>query len=87
MDAGGKDGTIRNILRGVNPQGVRVHSFKVPSKEEMAHDYLWRIHKVVPAKGMIGVFNRSQGSLGYTTSELNLSGDLATNKSINSKNC
>lgn len=60
MDAGGKDGTIRNVLRGVNPQGVRVHSFKVPSKEEMAHDYLWRIHKVVPAKGMIGIFNRSQ---------------------------
>ncbi len=59
MDAGGKDGTIRNVFRGVNPQGVRVHSFKVPSKEELAHDYLWRIHKVVPAKGMIGVFNRS----------------------------
>ncbi len=59
MDAGGKDGTIRNVFRGVNPQGVRVHSFKVPSKEELAHDFLWRIHKVVPAKGMIGVFNRS----------------------------
>ncbi|VAW40004.1 UDP-galactose-lipid carrier transferase [hydrothermal vent metagenome] len=59
MDAGGKDGTIRNILKGVNPQGVRVHSFKVPSKIELAHDFLWRIHKVVPVKGMIGVFNRS----------------------------
>lgn len=59
MDAGGKDGTIRNVLRGVNPQGVRVHSFKVPSKEELAHDFLWRIHRVVPAQGMIGVFNRS----------------------------
>lgn len=59
MDAGGKDGTIRRILQGVNPQGVRVHSFKVPSKEELAHDFLWRIHKVVPGKGMIGVFNRS----------------------------
>lgn len=59
MDAGGKDGTIRNIFKGVNPQGVRVHSFKVPSKKELAHDFLWRIHKVVPAKGMIGVFNRS----------------------------
>ena len=59
MDAGGKDGTIRRVFRGVNPQGVRVHSFKVPSKEELAHDYLWRVHKVVPAKGMIGVFNRS----------------------------
>lgn len=59
MDAGGKDGAIRNVLQGVNPQGVRVHSFKVPSKEELAHDFLWRIHKVVPATGMIGVFNRS----------------------------
>ena len=59
MDAGGKDGTIRNILKGVNPQGVRVESFKVPSKDELAHDFLWRIHKVVPAKGMMSVFNRS----------------------------
>ncbi|MCA9971172.1 MAG: polyphosphate kinase 2 family protein [Anaerolineales bacterium] len=59
MDAGGKDGTIRNVFRGVNPQGVRVHSFKVPSKVELAHDFLWRIHQVVPAQGMIGVFNRS----------------------------
>ncbi len=59
MDAGGKDGTIRRVFRGVNPQGVRVHSFKVPSKIELAHDFLWRIHQVVPAKGMIGVFNRS----------------------------
>ena len=59
MDAGGKDGTIRNITKGVNPQGVRVISFKVPSKEEMAHDFLWRIHKAVPAEGVIGIFNRS----------------------------
>lgn len=59
MDAGGKDGTIRNVFRGVNPQGVRVTSFKVPSKIEMAHDFLWRIHNAAPAKGMIGVFNRS----------------------------
>ncbi len=60
MDAGGKDGTIRRVFEGVNPQGVRVTSFKVPSKEELAHDFLWRIHKAVPGKGMIGVFNRSQ---------------------------
>ena len=59
MDAGGKDGTIRRIFRGVNPQGVRVSSFKVPSKLELAHDFLWRVHKVVPQRGMIGVFNRS----------------------------
>lgn len=59
MDAGGKDGTIRKVFTGVNPQGVRVHSFKAPTKEELAHDYLWRVHKVVPARGMIGIFNRS----------------------------
>jgi len=59
MDAGGKDGTIRKIFRGINPQGVQVNSFKVPSQEELAHDYLWRIHKAVPKRGMIGVFNRS----------------------------
>ena len=59
MDAGGKDGTIRHIFKGVNPQGVRVTSFKKPSDEELNHDFLWRIHKAVPAKGMIGVFNRS----------------------------
>lgn len=59
MDAGGKDGTIRKVFAGVNPQGVRVHSFKAPTKNELDHDYLWRVHKVVPARGMIGVFNRS----------------------------
>ncbi len=59
LDAGGKDGTIRNVFQGVNPQGVQVTSFKAPSKVELAHDYLWRIHSAVPATGMIGVFNRS----------------------------
>ena len=59
MDAGGKDGTIRRICQGVNPQGVRVTSFKKPSSEDLAHDFLWRIHRAVPAKGMIGIFNRS----------------------------
>lgn len=59
MDAGGKDGTIRKVTKGVNPQGVRVTSFKVPSREELAHDFLWRVHKAVPALGMIGIFNRS----------------------------
>jgi len=58
-DAGGKDSTIRKVTRGVNPQGVHVTSFKTPSKEELAHDFLWRVHKAVPAKGMIGIFNRS----------------------------
>jgi PPK2 family polyphosphate:nucleotide phosphotransferase len=59
LDAGGKDGTIRNVFQGVNPQGVRVTSFKAPSKEELAHDFLWRVHQEMPAKGMIRVFNRS----------------------------
>jgi len=59
MDAGGKDGTIRQIMSGVNPQGVVVTSFKKPTAEELAHDFLWRIHKVVPSGGMIGIFNRS----------------------------
>jgi PPK2 family polyphosphate:nucleotide phosphotransferase len=59
MDAAGKDGTIRHVMSGVNPQGCSVTSFKVPNSEELAHDFLWRIHKVVPEKGMIGIFNRS----------------------------
>ncbi len=59
MDTAGKDGTIKHVMRGVNPQGVTVTSFKVPTPEEYAHDYLWRIHKAVPKKGMIGIFNRS----------------------------
>lgn len=59
MDAGGKDSTIRHIFGRTNPQGVQVHSFKVPTAQELAHDFLWRIHQRVPGKGMIGVFNRS----------------------------
>ncbi len=59
MDAGGKDGTIRHVLDGVNPAGVKVASFKKPSSQEMAHDYLWRIHAQTPANGEIVVFNRS----------------------------
>jgi PPK2 family polyphosphate:nucleotide phosphotransferase len=59
MDAGGKDGTIKHVMRGVNPQGCQVTGFKVPSKEELAHDYLWRVHKATPRRGQIGIFNRS----------------------------
>src|SRR3954465_10715266 len=59
MDAGGKDGAIEHIFSGVNPQGCSVSSFKAPSHLELAHDYLWRYHNAVPAKGMIGIFNRS----------------------------
>ena len=58
-DTGGKDGTIRHVFEGVNPQGVKVASFKKPSAEELAHDYLWRIHKRTPANGEIVIFNRS----------------------------
>lgn len=59
IDTGGKDGTIRHVFEGVNPQGCRVSSFKTPSPEELDHDFLWRYHREVPARGMIGVFNRS----------------------------
>ncbi len=59
MDAGGKDGVIRSVLTGINPAGVRVTSFKVPSETERAHDYLWRVHPACPALGEIAVFNRS----------------------------
>lgn len=59
LDAGGKDGTIRHVMSGVNPQGVEVHGFKVPSAEELSHDYLWRYAQRLPARGKIGIFNRS----------------------------
>ncbi len=59
MDTGGKDGVVRHVMRGINPQGCVVTSFKVPTPEERAHDFLWRVHRAVPAKGLIGVFNRS----------------------------
>ena len=59
MDTAGKDGTIRHIFTGVSPQGCDVTSFKVPTALELRHDFLWRVHNAVPAKGMIGIFNRS----------------------------
>jgi PPK2 family polyphosphate:nucleotide phosphotransferase len=59
LDASGKDGTIRHVMAGINPQGCTVVSFKKPSSEEMSHEYLWRIHKAVPEYGNIGIFNRS----------------------------
>ena len=59
IDAAGKDGTIRHVMSGVNPQGVSVSSFKVPSSEEMDHDFMWRYQKALPGRGMIGIFNRS----------------------------
>lgn len=59
MDTAGKDGTVRHVMSGVNPQGVAVHSFKVPSAEELNHDFLWRYAQRLPARGEIGIFNRS----------------------------
>jgi PPK2 family polyphosphate:nucleotide phosphotransferase len=59
LDAGGKDGTIRHVMSGVNPQGVQVSSFKVPSASELSHDYLWRYARRLPSRGQIGIFNRS----------------------------
>jgi len=60
MDAAGKDGTIKHVMSGVNPQGVQVVSFKQPSSEELDHTFLWRIAKAAPERGCIGIFNRSQ---------------------------
>lgn len=59
MDSGGKDGTIRHVFEGVNPQGVKVAGFKVPTPKELDHDYLWRVHRQTPGKGEIVIFNRS----------------------------
>jgi len=59
MDAAGKDGAIKHVMSGVNPQGCDVHAFKAPSNEELDHDYLWRCHKVAPSRGKIEIFNRS----------------------------
>jgi PPK2 family polyphosphate:nucleotide phosphotransferase len=59
LDAAGKDGVIRSVMQGVNPQGCRVTSFRTPASTELAHDYLWRVHAVLPPRGEIGIFNRS----------------------------
>ena len=59
MDASGKDGTIRHVMTGFNPQGCRVTSFKLPTSVELAHDFLWRVHQVAPGKGDVAIFNRS----------------------------
>ena len=60
MDTSGKDGTIRTVMTGINPQTFQITAFKQPSEEELDHDFLWRIHKAVPRRGHVGVFNRSQ---------------------------
>lgn len=59
MDAAGKDGLVKKVFHGLNPHGIQVQSFKVPTEKELSHDFLWRIHRASPAKGMIQIFNRS----------------------------
>lgn len=59
MDAGGKDGTVRHVMTGLDPQSCRVTSFKAPTSEDLAHDFLWRIHQAAPRRGEVGIFNRS----------------------------
>jgi PPK2 family polyphosphate:nucleotide phosphotransferase len=59
MDAAGKDGAIKHVMSGINPQGCDVHAFKAPTNEELDHDFMWRAHKVMPSRGKIGIFNRS----------------------------
>jgi PPK2 family polyphosphate:nucleotide phosphotransferase len=72
FDASGKDGALRRLLTGVNPQGTQVHSFKAPTSVELDHDFLWRIHQVLPPRGAIGVFNRSHYEDVVTTQQLGL---------------
>jgi PPK2 family polyphosphate:nucleotide phosphotransferase len=75
LDAAGKDGTIRHVFTGVNPQGCRVASFKAPNDVEAAHDFLWRVHRVCPRAGEIGIFNRSHYEDVVTTRVLGLIDD------------
>ena len=64
LDAAGKDGTIKHVMSGINPQGCQVYSFKAPTHEELDHDYLWRCMKRLPERGRIGIFNRSYYEIG-----------------------
>jgi polyphosphate kinase 2 (PPK2 family) len=69
LDAAGKDGTIKHVISGVNPQGCEVHSFKSPSSEELRHDYLWRTTKALPERGRIGIFKILSQRLAKRTEE------------------
>ncbi len=80
LDAGGKDGTVRNVFGILNPQGVKVQSFKKPTENELAHDFLWRVHQFTPAKGMIQIFNRSHYEDVLVTRVLGLVDDDMANK-------
>ncbi len=80
MDASGKDGAVREVFSAVNPQGVRVKSFKVPTEEELAHDFLWRVHQHTPRKGKIQIFNRSHYEDVLVTRVLGLTDDETAHK-------
>ncbi len=86
MDASGKDGAIRNVFGQMNPQGVQVASFKVPTAEEIAHDFLWRVHQKVPAKGHIQIFNRSHYEDVLVTRAHALCSDKLANKRFSAIN-
>jgi PPK2 family polyphosphate:nucleotide phosphotransferase len=80
LDASGKDGVIRSVFTGLNPQGCRVVSFKAPAASELAHDYLWRVHAAVPARGEIGIFNRSHYEDAVTARVLDLAPKRVTDR-------
>src|SRR4051795_1374992 len=80
LDASGKDGVIRTVFEGINPQGCRVASFKAPTSTELAHDYLWRVHAAAPARGEIGVFNRSHYEDVVTARVLDLAAKKVTDR-------
>jgi len=80
LDASGKDGVIKSVFSGLNPQGCRVTSFKAPTVTELAHDYLWRVHANVPARGDIGIFNRSHYEDAVTVRVLDLAPEEVTDR-------
>ncbi len=80
MDASGKDGAVREVFSAVNPQGVRVKSFKVPTERELSHDFLWRVHQHTPPKGMIQIFNRSHYEDVLVTRVLGLTDDATAHR-------
>ena len=82
LDASGKDGTVRRIFTGLNPQGCSVTSFKAPTSNELDHDYLWRIHAACPTRGQIGIFNRSHYEDIVTTRVLGLVDDAAVERRV-----
>lgn len=86
MDASGKDGLIREVFGSMNPQGVQVKSFKVPTEEELSHDFLWRVHQHVPAKGVIQIFNRSHYEDVLVTRVHNIIDDATAEKRIKAIN-